>query len=239
MLKTIKTALKRVVLSKLGSKVLQRASSLYLHGSGGYAIFPSHLNSDKALSVIRAIKGENEMLLSDLEALQIYVTALKTEKIPGEIAEVGVYKGGSAKLIREVTQKPLHLFDTFEGLPELSPNDDPKSFKSGDCYATLDGVQSYLKGYVNVHFYKGLFPQTADPIRDIRFSFVHFDVDMYESTKSCLEFFYPRMSPGGAIISHDYPGYIGVKKAFDEFFADKPEIIIETFGTGQALVIKV
>ena len=235
----LKNVLKKVALSSSITTYLQRASSLYLHGKGGYAIFPSHLQNDHALDLIHTIKSENEMLLSDLEALQIYVTAQKTEKIPGEIAEVGVYKGGSAKLIREVTRKPLHLFDTFEGLPELSKSDDPKSFKSGDCYATLESVQVYLKEYSDIRFYKGLFPQTAGQIKNTKFSFVHFDVDMYESTKSCLEFFYPRMSPGGAMISHDYPGFVGVKKAFDEFFVDKPEIIIETFGTGQALVIKV
>ena len=74
---------------------------------------------------------------------------------------------------------------------------------------------------------------------DKKFSFVHLDVDIYTSTLEALKFFYPRINRGGAILSHDYPGAVGVKKAFDEFFEDKPEIVIELpTGTGQALVIK-
>ena len=69
------------------------------------------------------------------------------------------------------------------------------------------------------------------------FSFVHMDVDLYESTKSCLDFFYPRMSRGGVIISHDYLGSIGVKTAFDEYFKDKPEPVLEVTDS-QCLIVK-
>ena len=72
-----------------------------------------------------------------------------------------------------------------------------------------------------------------------KFSFVHLDVDLYKSTLDCLKYFYPRVSRGGVIISHDYPNSDGVNKAFDEFFQDKPEIIIEPFATGQCLIVKV
>ena len=41
--------------------------------------------------------------------------------------------------------------------------------------------------------------------------------------RSCLEFFYSRMSPGGIILSHDYMTAPGVKKAFDDFFEDRAE----------------
>lgn len=176
--------------------------------------------------------------MSDPDAYQIYTAVKKTEKIEGDIAEVGVYKGGSAKLIREITKKPLHLFDTFEGLPDLSKHDNPEHFHKGEYSSSLEGVKNYLKNYSNISFYKGLFPATAEPVKNKKFSFVHLDVDLYESTINCLKFFYPRMSRGGVIISHDYPGAKGVKKAFDEFFEDKLEIIIEPFGTGQGLIVK-
>lgn len=45
------------------------------------------------------------------------------------------------------------------------------------------------------------------------------------------------MTKGGVIISHDYPSAAGVKKAFDEFFKDKPEPIIQISGS-QCLVVK-
>lgn len=151
----------------------------------------------KGIDLIKRIKGETEMLLADQEAYLIYITVKKTEKIEGDVAEVGVYKGGSAKLMREATKKPLHLFDTYEGLPELSAKDNPKQFQKGNHSASLESVKSYLSGYLNVNFYKGLFPATAEPVKDRKFSFVHLDLDIYESTLNSLKFFYPRMSRGG------------------------------------------
>ena len=189
-------------------------------------------------TLVQQIKRETEMLLKEQEAFLIYKTIKKTEKIHGDIAEVGVYKGGSAKLMRLATNKKLHLFDTFEGLPETSSKDNQQKFSRGELYASLEGVQHYLREYQDVYFYKGLFPTTSGPVADKQFSFVHLDVDLYESTLNCLKFFYPRMSPGGVIISHNYYDLVGVRKAFDEFFADKVEIIIEPPGTSQAFVIK-
>ena len=52
------------------------------------------------------------------------------------------------------------------------------------------------------------------------FSFVHLDVDLYQSTKDGLAWFYPRLNRGGILISHDYSNADGVRKAFDEFFAE-------------------
>ncbi|NLE39771.1 MAG: macrocin-O-methyltransferase, partial [Pirellulaceae bacterium] len=54
---------------------------------------------------------------------------------------------------------------------------------------------------------------------------------------ACLEYFYPRMIPGGIILSHDYDILAGVMKAFHEFFADKPESIIE-LPTTQCMVVR-
>ena len=60
-----------------------------------------------------------------------------------------------------------------------------------------------------------MFPETGDAITDKKFSFVYLDVDLYQSTKDSLEFFYPRMNTGGVILSHDYQ-YPGVRQAFDD-----------------------
>jgi hypothetical protein len=46
------------------------------------------------------------------------------------------------------------------------------------------------------------------------------------------------MTPGGIILSHDYVTAPGVKKAFDDFFEDKKEPVLETAGS-QCLVVKV
>lgn len=190
------------------------------------------------IALIKSIRQETEMLLSDEDAYFIYSTVKKAEKIEGEIAEVGTYKGGSTKLICEATKKPIRAFDTFEGLPALHEKDSTDQMEKGEYAASLESVQNYLQNYPNITFYQGLFPATAVPVEDKRFSFVHLDVDLYESTLNCLKFFYPRMSRGGVIISHDR-GADGVMKAFNEFFEDKPEIIIEPYLTSQYLIIKV
>jgi len=166
------------------------------------------------------------MLMTFSEARQLYLAVQSTKKVPGDIAEVGVYRGGSAKLICEAKgDRPLHLFDTFEGLPDDSKFD--AIFHKGMFGASLEDVQRYLEQYENVHFYKGLFPKTAEPVHSKHFCFVHLDVDLWESILYCLEFFYPRLSKGGVMLVHDYPLAKGVKKAINEFFKDKPEPLIQ------------
>lgn len=188
---------------------------------------------------LKKIRSETELLLEDIEAYHIFMAVKRTKKVPGDIAEVGVYKGGSAKIICAVKEeKSLHLFDTFEGLPKVDDIDMVWPFYEGKFAASFESVREYLKHDHNVLFYKGTFPDTSEPVKDKIFSLVNLDVDTYESTKQCLEFFYTRMSTGGIVISHDYLTTPGVKKAFDDFFEGKPEPVIETAGS-QCLVVKV
>jgi O-methyltransferase len=125
----------------------------------------------------------------------------------------------------------------FEGLPDLSSEDNKNRFYMGQYSSSFEDVKNYLKKYQNIYFYKGLFPFSAEPVKNNKFSFVHLDVDLYEATLASLKFFYQRMNKGGIIISHDYIEVPGVRKAFDEFFKDKPEPIIELSGT-QCLISK-
>ena len=190
-----------------------------------------------ALCLTRRIKSETKLLLADIEACQLSALADATAKIGGDIAEVGTYHGGSAKIICEVKgDRPLHLFDTFKGIPEVEEID-AREFVVGQYAASLETVTNYLNDYPNVYFYKGNFPLTAKPVEGKTFSLVHLDVDTYKSTLSCLEFFYPRMSKGGIILSHDYLSVLGVTKAFDEFFEEKLEPIISLTGR-QCLIMK-
>ena len=190
------------------------------------------------LDLIYRIRDETEMVLSNNEAFQIYAVVKAVQKIQGDMAEVGVYQGGSAKLICEAGGgRPLFLFDSFEGIPSTERIDENR-FSRGQFAASLEGVREYLGRYPDVRIYKGTFPASSAPIVDKKFSFVHIDVDTYESTRECLNFFYPRMSPGGAIISHDYMSAAGVRLAVDEFFRDKREAPIEMSGSEQCLVVK-
>jgi hypothetical protein len=219
-------------------KIAARVILYVISTKNGEIIYYNDPERLKVIALSKKIRNERESLLSYIEAYNICMAVKRTLKVNGDIAEVGVYKGGSAKLICENKEnKLLHLFDTFEGLPDLCEIDDPKQFHKGQFLCSFENVKDYLREYQNVRFYKGLFPLTAEPLKNKKFSFVNLDVDLYKSTLSCLEFFYPKMNRGGIIISHDYSGASGVRKAFDEFFEDKQEAIIELSGS-QCLIAK-
>jgi len=191
----------------------------------------------EVVDLFREIHRKKRSLLSAFEQYLIYGVAKAQSKHAGAIAEVGVFRGGSARLICEAKgDRPLHLFDTFEGLPE-STEEDRGVHRQHQYACSVEEVAEYLKDFDNVHFHKGVFPDSAADVPDQPYSFVHFDVDLYDGTKACLEYFYPKMIPGGIIISHDYSLLAGVEKAFDEFFDDKPEAIIDQ-PTTQCMVIK-
>ena len=183
---------------------------------------------------------DHRMILSLREAYNIYHYLSLTLPLDGAIAELGVYKGGGAKLMSAFkSARALHLFDTFEGMPAVDSVVDLHN--EGDFSDTsLESVQNYLKDYPNCYFHKGFFPETTrDLPEDIEFCMVHLDVDIYESTLSGLTYFYPRLKKGGVIISHDFNAIScpGVRKAFDEFFIDKDEDIIPLWDT-QCMVRK-
>ena len=196
----------------------------------------SYYHDKEIMSLIKEIINEDKpFLLKPSELLLIYSFAKNQTYINGDYAEVGVFKGATAKAICEAKKdKHLYLFDTFEGLPQISEIDSKfriKMFKSN-----YQKVKEKLTKYQNVFIYKGIFPETGASVLNKKFAFVHLDVDTYQSTKDCLEFFYDKMSKNGIIISHDYHAQ-GVKRAFGEFFAEKPEKIIQ-LPMSQCLITK-
>lgn len=196
------------------------------------------INKDKiAVNLVKKIQRDGGSLMWPAEMIQLYYCVLATQKLSGDLAEVGVYAGRSARLIREVSpDKTLHLFDTFRGLPKPTANDKGR-WRESMLAIDLVSVKSYLANYKNINFYPGIFPETAKPLEGKLFSFVNLDVDLYQGTLESLKFFYPRMVKGSIILSHDYSNLAGVKKAFDEFFGDKNESVVE-LSTSQCLIIK-
>jgi O-methyltransferase len=218
----------------------KQVSGAYARANGAILLFPSDVAWEKkkhALGIANSIKRGTFEEFTNIEACQLFDLVEATTKIEGDIAEVGTYNGGSAKIICEAKgERRLHLFDTFEGIPEIEEID-VGMFSLGQYAASLETVMKNLKDHSNVFFYKGIFPTTVKPVEDKTFSFVHLDVDTYRSTLDCLEFFYPRMQRGGVILSHDYLAAPGVTKAFDEFFSERPEPII-SLTDKQALIMK-
>ena len=194
------------------------------------------------MRTVRELKRRRHTLMTLLDAMQLFSLVRATAKLGGCMAEVGVYQGGSARLIREAdASRSLHLFDTFEGLPELAAIDTPARsgrFRKGLWSCPLESVRNYFGDCDRVHFHKGLFPVTGEGVKDERFSFVHADVNLYSSTWEVLKFFYPRLLRGGILVSHDFTLFPGVREAMEEFFKDLPEPVIELSGN-QAMVVKV
>jgi O-methyltransferase len=186
------------------------------------------------------------------ELYTLYNSCKACKNIQGDIAEVGVYKGGSAYLMTCVEKdKDIYLFDTFEGLPPENNTDinggeieiQPSSGWLDDTSAdsTLDFV---LRSGINksrVHIKKGWFPATAEGLENKVFSLVNLDSDLYQTTYDCIEFFYPRLATGGRLISHDYNclGCPGVKQAYKDYFGklNLEHLLIE-LAESQVMVIK-
>jgi O-methyltransferase len=174
----------------------------------------------------------------------IYSLCLNCVHLQGDFAECGTYKGGTAFLIADTMKasaggRQLHLFDTFTGMPNTAIQG-VDHHKSGDFADTsLDRVKRYLSQFPFVVFHPGLIPATFAAAKDRAFSFVHIDVDIYQTSQDCCEFFYPRMVRGGTMLFDDYgfPQCRGMRKAVDEFFLNKDETPI-SLPTGQCLVIK-
>jgi hypothetical protein len=184
--------------------------------------------------------SEARILLSLRDMYNIYYYVLRCKKLEGDMAEVGVFQGGSAKLISTFKgNAKLHLFDTFAGMP--TTDDSKDHHKPGDFIeTTLEQLQAYLENYSNIEYHKGYFPNTVDSaVASRTFSFVHLDVDIYQSTLDGLNFFYPRLADGGVIISHDYSSHscAGVKAAFDLFCGENHVVAIPLWDT-QCLLMK-
>lgn len=176
----------------------------------------------------------------------LYQFAKVAANLPhGDVAQLGVYKGGTAWMIASCfrhTQKKFYLFDTFAGLPQSSSSDGHwHSIAEGNDFSDVlfQEVQKYFSPYQNIKFKKGLFPATAVGLEDARFSFVYLDADLYQSTKDGLEFFYPRMVPGGVIMLDDFgtPTWPGIQKAVEEF-CNEQGIVPVTTTWWQGMIIK-
>ena len=197
-------------------------------------------------------KGE-ERRIHDLEPwdntrrdmLVLLLRLLVTQRVPGAFAELGVYQGRTARLIHHYApERPLHLFDTFEGFTERSSAAELRSVGSSAAQfsdTSLEAVRRFVaQQNGNVHFHKGYFPESIPaPLQAQEFAFVHLDADLYEPIVEGLRFFYPRVPRRGIIVVHDYNSWPGARRAVDEFFEDKVELPIPMPDkSGSAVMVK-
>ena len=165
------------------------------------------------------------------------------KNVEGDTVECGAYEGACSYLICVFIQeqgklKSHHIFDSFEGLSKPAA-EDGVYWKEGDLTTSEDTCKSNLAAFNFVKYHKGWIPDKFAEVKDLRFSFVHIDVDLYQPTLDSVSFFYERLNAGGVLICDDY-GFStcpGAKKAMDDFFVTKPEKPV-MLTTGQSFIIK-
>jgi hypothetical protein len=162
--------------------------------------------------------------------------------LPGDFAECGVFKGASAYILakaicKNAPEKCLHLFDSFSGLSQPGLFDG-SYWRVGALAAATDEVERNLADVRHViRIYPGWIPARFHEVAERSFALVHVDVDLYEPTRACLEFFAPRLVPGGMLICDDY-GFKtcpGAKRAVDDFAASGSWPVVH-LPTGQAVL---
>jgi O-methyltransferase len=150
---------------------------------------------------------------------------------PGVIVECGCYKGGSTvnlSLVAAVCGRRLHVFDSFEGLPEPDADDSGhvvmaerlvRTYATGAYAGTLAEVTSNVRRFGALaasEFHQGLFSDTL-PDFDEPVVFAYLDVDLATSEKTCLRHLWPLLVPG-AFVFTDEAHHLEIA----ELFFDRP-----------------
>jgi len=170
------------------------------------------------------------------QAFEIIKMLSETAYIRGDVCEFGVAQGETSALIaNEIrgSDKTLHLFDSFKGLPAPTEKDQLKDdvFSLGgmDAYqgkmsCPVDMVKSRLAmiGYPQAKYriHQGFIEDLINEKRGFpkSISFAYVDFDFYEPIKIALKFLGSKLSESGIIMVDDYDYFsTGAKTATDEF----------------------
>jgi O-methyltransferase len=196
-------------------------------------------------------------------ALYKAVQYIQQGSVEGDIVECGVWRGGSMMIVAEALKlfggpdRLLHLFDTYEGLPQPTTEDvdvwgnDAESWwkqkrtsdKSSDwARSHLDEVQHNmgLTGFSdkNIYYVKGMVEDTIPMQAPDKISLLRLDTDWYASTKHEMQHLFPRLSHNGILIIDDYGHFKGAKQAVDEYLAATkvPLMLIRIDYTGRIAI---
>jgi hypothetical protein len=191
-----------------------------------------------------------ERTLLGYDRLYVFWQAIRNlEDVPGGAVEVGAYRGGSAFFIAGAFRAQrgadvrLDVFDTFEGHPSaaLSDHDTHHREEEGLFQKTnYEDVKDYLSPFPETHVHQGDVLLAIPDLPERAYSLVHVDTDLYLPTKRCLEYFGPRLSPGGVIVIDDYssPNCPGVRDAAVGYLADHRGYHVWDQRTKQLVLIK-
>lgn len=196
---------------------------------------------------------------------KFYTDLVLDAHIPGTFVECGVARGAQIaamqeRLLARGHLRPVYGFDSFEGIPLASVEDDqqpgipgPKPFlpytdkrellkSSGITSHSREEVQALFNHWFpgkwsNIVFVKGWFQETL-PTYSFQLkrlggiALLRLDGDLYESTKVSLEQLAPFVNPGGILIIDDWD-LTGCRKACEEYFATYPVVrLTPPYGDG-------
>ncbi|MFK8060231.1 MAG: TylF/MycF/NovP-related O-methyltransferase [Polaribacter sp.] len=182
----------------------------------------------------------------------------KSSEIPGEIVELGVFKGNSLfrwiklrEVLEQTKSRKIIGFDVFGDFPETNFENDKgrrEAFineTSGGVGISFEEMNEILEAQnlnKNVDIIKGDILTTLDEYLDknphLKISLLHIDVDIYEPVKHILEKLYHRVTKGGIIILDDYGTFSGTNKAIDDFLNDTKEIKKLPFSHAISYIVK-
>lgn len=183
----------------------------------------------------------------------------KTISLPGDIVELGVYRGTTlmqwanfleSRNIGDRTKRVIG-FDNFSGFRKLDAKDGAEDARAGKVPGGFDSNQlekqleemiaifdqdRFLPHKPRIHLIKGEIEQTLPVFvgthPGLRISLLHFDCDMYSPTKVGLEQLWDKVVLGGVVVFDEYgiEPWAGESQAVDEFFAErKIPVKMQTF----------
>jgi len=169
---------------------------------------------------------------------QLVSHTLSQVHCPGLFLEFGVGRGKSMRWIATQTQRTVHGFDSFEGIPEYWNGNPAGTFARGKLPKVPDNVELHV----------GLFDQTIDQFivgNKEPIAFLHVDCDLYSSTRTVFDRLGDRLQPDAIVLFDEYfnfPRWQDCEfRAFQEFVAEQ-RVVYEYMGfsvTGQQVAVRI
>jgi len=188
-------------------------------------------------------KIRNNTLVDRPRCYSLYLLTQQIKSVPGNILEVGTWRGGTAGLLAaSVPAKTVFIADTFEGVVKSSDWEHYSDRAHADTseQVVTDLLQGTL-GASNFRLMRGIFPEdTGHQVESETFAFVYLDLDVYLSTKDAFNFVWEKLSPYGVVAFDDY-GMVsaceGISRFIHEIKDDEDKLFIHNLN-GQAYIIK-
>jgi hypothetical protein len=175
--------------------------------------------------------------------------AVNATRIEGDFVEFGVdaaiTSGTVAKYLRfEELRRNFYLFDTFNGIPEISGMSErelkyAKKFNASNYFDSYDLVVQKFAKYPNVVTVRGALPHTLVEMKSEKIAYVSVDLNNAPAEKAVIEHIWPRLSHGAVVVIDDYgfTSHVEQNLMWNDF-ARSEGVLIATLPTGQGLLIK-